>query len=41
MVPASLVAGSVLIFLARTPQATLACAVYSVTVWMLFATSAV
>lgn len=31
MVPASLIAGMALIFLARIPQATLACAVYSVT----------
>ncbi|MFJ2406615.1 hemolysin III family protein [Streptomyces xanthochromogenes] len=41
MVPASLIAGIVLICLARTPQAALACAVYSVTAWMLFATSAI
>ncbi|MGW3669110.1 PAQR family membrane homeostasis protein TrhA [Streptomyces sp. NPDC005141] len=41
MVPASLIAGIVLICLARTPQAAVACAVYSVTAWMLFATSAV
>ncbi|MGW3917649.1 PAQR family membrane homeostasis protein TrhA [Streptomyces sp. NPDC005070] len=41
MVPLSLIAGVVLICLARTPQATVACAVYSVTAWMLFATSAV
>lgn len=41
MVPASLIAGMALIFLARTPQATLACAVYALTAWMLFATSAV
>ncbi|MFH0180489.1 hemolysin III family protein [Streptomyces cacaoi] len=41
MVPASLSAGIVLICLARTPQATLACAVYSVTAWLLFGTSAV
>lgn len=41
MVPASLLAGTVLILLARTPQARVACAVYSVTAWLLFATSAV
>ncbi|MFF7643377.1 hemolysin III family protein [Streptomyces canus] len=41
MVPAALVAGVVLIRLARTPQAALACAVYSVTAWLLFATSAI
>lgn len=41
MVPASLIAGIVLVCLARTPQAALACAVYSVTAWMLFATSAI
>ncbi|MET7745541.1 hemolysin III family protein [Streptomyces sp. NPDC005385] len=41
MVPLSLIAGIVLICLARTPQATVACAVYSVTAWMLFTTSAV
>jgi hemolysin III len=41
MVPASLIAGIVLIWLARTPQATLACTVYSVTAWLLFGTSAV
>ncbi|AQS72378.1 PAQR family membrane homeostasis protein TrhA [Streptomyces pactum] len=41
MVPASLIAGTVLICLARTPQAVLACSVYSVTAWLLFATSAV
>ncbi|MFF3421006.1 hemolysin III family protein, partial [Streptomyces sp. NPDC002698] len=41
MLPASLIAGIVLICLARTPQAALACAVYSVTAWLLFATSAV
>ncbi|QJT06968.1 hemolysin III family protein [Streptomyces asoensis] len=41
MVPVSLSAGIVLICLARTPQATLACAVYSVTAWLLFGTSAV
>ncbi|WP_251061711.1 hemolysin III family protein [Streptomyces sp. ISL-100] len=41
MVPAALIAGLVLICLARTPQATMACAVYSVTAWLLFATSAI
>ncbi|MFD4552481.1 hemolysin III family protein [Streptomyces sp. NPDC058466] len=41
MVPAALIAGTVLICLARTPQAAWACAVYSVTAWLLFATSAV
>ncbi|MDX3534836.1 hemolysin III family protein [Streptomyces sp. MB09-01] len=41
MVPASLAAGIVLICLAGTPHATLACTVYSVTAWMLFGTSAV
>ncbi|MFB0615777.1 hemolysin III family protein [Streptomyces sp. AGS-58] len=41
MVPAALIAGVVLICLARTPQAALACAVYSVTAWLLFATSAI
>ncbi|MFH8736064.1 hemolysin III family protein [Streptomyces sp. NPDC017964] len=41
MVPAALIAGIVLICLARTPQAALACAVYSVTAWLLFGTSAV
>ncbi|MFI5679886.1 PAQR family membrane homeostasis protein TrhA [Streptomyces cellulosae] len=41
MVPAALIAGVVLICLARTPQAVLACAVYSVTAWLLFATSAI
>ncbi|MFF1747940.1 PAQR family membrane homeostasis protein TrhA [Streptomyces mirabilis] len=41
MVPAALIAGIVLICLARTPQAALACAVYSVTAWLLFATSAI
>jgi hemolysin III len=41
MVPAALVAGVVLICLAPTPQAALACAVYSVTAWLLFATSAI
>jgi hemolysin III len=40
MVPASLSAGIVLVCLARTP-ATWACAVYAVTAWLLFATSAV
>ncbi|MFJ8827477.1 hemolysin III family protein [Streptomyces sp. NPDC102467] len=41
MVPAALIAGIVLICLARTPQAAWACAVYAVTAWLLFATSAV
>ncbi|MEV7441315.1 hemolysin III family protein [Streptomyces sp. NPDC091204] len=41
MVPASLAAGIVLICLAKTPQATLACTVYAVTAWLLFGTSAV
>ncbi|MFJ3715356.1 hemolysin III family protein [Streptomyces sp. NPDC090057] len=41
MVPAALIAGVVLICLAGTQQAVLACAVYSVTAWMLFATSAI
>ncbi|MET7989230.1 hemolysin III family protein, partial [Streptomyces sp. NPDC005281] len=41
MVPAALIAGVVLICLARTPQAAVACAVYSVTAWLLFATSAI
>ncbi|MFE9813380.1 hemolysin III family protein [Streptomyces sp. NPDC005548] len=41
MIPASLIAGIILICLAPTPQATWACAVYSVTAWMLFATSAI
>ncbi|MFE4629478.1 PAQR family membrane homeostasis protein TrhA [Streptomyces mirabilis] len=41
MVPAALIAGIVLICLARTPQAAVACAVYSVTAWLLFATSAI
>ncbi|MEU0006739.1 hemolysin III family protein [Streptomyces sp. NPDC006314] len=41
MVPAALIAGVVLICLARTPRAALACAVYSVTAWLLFATSAI
>ena len=41
MVPAALIAGVVLVCLARTPQAVLACAVYSVTALLLFATSAV
>jgi hemolysin III len=39
MVPAALIAGVVLICLARTPQAVLACAVYSVTAWLLYATN--
>lgn len=41
MVPASLTAGIVLISLAPTAQAAVACAVYSVTAWLLFATSAI
>ncbi|WP_435973581.1 PAQR family membrane homeostasis protein TrhA [Streptomyces sp. Qhu_M48] len=41
MVPASLAAGIVLICLAGTPQAVLACTVYSITAWLLFGTSAV
>ncbi|WP_447041760.1 PAQR family membrane homeostasis protein TrhA [Streptomyces sp. DSM 118878] len=41
MVPTALIAGITLIFLARTPQATWACVVYSVTAWLLFATSAI
>ncbi|MET7452567.1 hemolysin III family protein [Streptomyces sp. NPDC005574] len=41
MVPAALIAGVVLVCLARTPQAALACTVYSVTAWLLFATSAI
>ncbi|MFF3612479.1 hemolysin III family protein [Streptomyces sp. NPDC002580] len=41
MVPAALIAGIALICLARTPQAAVACAVYSITAWLLFATSAV
>ncbi|MFG3171196.1 hemolysin III family protein [Streptomyces sp. NPDC048200] len=41
MVPASLTAGIVLICLAPTAQAAVACAVYSVTAWLLFATSAI
>ncbi|MFJ8941544.1 hemolysin III family protein [Streptomyces sp. NPDC102365] len=41
MVPAALIAGIVLICRAPTPQAALACAVYSVTAWLLFATSAI
>ncbi|MFJ8586485.1 hemolysin III family protein [Streptomyces sp. NPDC093595] len=41
MVPASLIAGITLICLARTPQAALACALYSVTAWLLFGTSAI
>ncbi|MFI6422129.1 hemolysin III family protein [Streptomyces sp. NPDC050842] len=41
MVPVSLAAGIVLICLAGTPHAVLACTVYSVTAWLLFGTSAV
>ncbi|WUS34582.1 hemolysin III family protein [Streptomyces sp. NBC_01255] len=41
MVPASFAAGIVLICLAGTHQAVLACTVYSVTAWLLFGTSAV
>lgn len=41
MVPVALIADVVLICLARTPQAVRACAVYSVTAWLLFATSAI
>jgi hemolysin III len=41
MVPASLIAGIALIIMASTPQAALACTVYSVTAWLLFGTSAV
>ncbi|WP_229859510.1 PAQR family membrane homeostasis protein TrhA, partial [Streptomyces anandii] len=41
MVPASVSAGIVLVCLARTQQAALACTVYSVTAWLLFGTSAV
>lgn len=41
LVPASLAAGIVLICQAGTPQAVLACTVYSVTAWLLFGTSAV
>ncbi|MFC8586528.1 hemolysin III family protein [Streptomyces sp. NPDC057217] len=41
MVPVSLAAGIVLICLAGTPRAVLACTVYSVTAWLLFGTSAV
>ncbi|WP_124289605.1 hemolysin III family protein [Streptomyces sp. ADI91-18] len=41
MVPASVAAGIVLICLAGTPQATVACTVYSATAWLLFGTSAV
>ncbi|WP_418958185.1 PAQR family membrane homeostasis protein TrhA [Streptomyces tritici] len=41
MVPTSLAMGIVLICLAGTPQAVLACTVYSVTAWLLFGTSAV
>ncbi|MFJ8073857.1 hemolysin III family protein [Streptomyces sp. NPDC096176] len=40
MVPTALIAGIVLICLAGTPQAAWACAVYAVTAWLLFATSA-
>ncbi|MEV5183974.1 PAQR family membrane homeostasis protein TrhA [Streptomyces werraensis] len=41
MVPASLGAGIVLVCLARTGEAVLACTVYAVTAWLLFGTSAV
>ncbi|MFK8907403.1 PAQR family membrane homeostasis protein TrhA [Streptomyces sp. YS-3] len=41
MVPAALTAGIVLICLAPTPRATLACTAYAVTAWLLFTTSAV
>ncbi|MFG2138546.1 hemolysin III family protein [Streptomyces sp. NPDC048650] len=41
ILPTSLVAGVVLIHLAHSPQATLACAVFSVSSWLLFGTSAV
>ncbi|NBM16268.1 hemolysin III family protein [Streptomyces sp. GC420] len=41
MVPASLIACIVLMSLARTPRATAACAVFSVSAWLLFGTSAV
>ncbi|MFD3651442.1 hemolysin III family protein [Streptomyces cyaneofuscatus] len=41
MVPASLIAGIALIWLARTPQAAWACTVYAVTAWLLFGTSAI
>ncbi|GAA2325066.1 DNA-binding protein [Streptomyces caniferus] len=41
MVPASLIAGIVLICLARAPQLALSCTVYSVTAWLLFGTSAI
>ncbi|MFD3725054.1 hemolysin III family protein [Streptomyces sp. NPDC058671] len=41
MVPAVLIAGIVLVCLARTPQAALACAVYAVTAGLLFTTSAI
>ncbi|WP_438270641.1 PAQR family membrane homeostasis protein TrhA [Streptomyces platensis] len=41
ILPASLVAGVVLIRLARSPEATLACAVFSISSWLLFGTSAV
>ncbi|WP_435839544.1 hemolysin III family protein [Streptomyces caniferus] len=40
-VPAALTAGVVLIRLARTPQAALACTVYAVTALLLFGTSAI
>ncbi|WP_412775106.1 PAQR family membrane homeostasis protein TrhA [Streptomyces platensis] len=40
-VPAALIAGVVLIRLARTPQAALACTVYAVTALLLFGTSAI
>lgn len=41
MFPASLAAGIVLICLADSPQATIACTVYSVSAWLLFGVSAV
>ncbi|XHM91793.1 hemolysin III family protein [Peterkaempfera sp. SMS 1(5)a] len=41
MFPASVAAGIVLICLARTPEARLACTVYSVSAWLLFGVSAV
>ncbi|MFD9339702.1 hemolysin III family protein [Streptomyces sp. NPDC060028] len=41
MVPASLAAGIVLICLAGTSQATVACTVYAISAWLLFGTSAV
>ncbi|MFI1675973.1 hemolysin III family protein [Streptomyces sp. NPDC020607] len=41
MAPAALIAGVALICLARTPQAAVACGVYSVTAWLLFGTSAI